>query len=62
MAAYEYQEEIRCSTFDALERELDEDEEIKNLSDVLEKYVDEETKQKIVQEYLLQLIPVESAI
>ena len=37
-------------------------EEIKNLSDVLEKYVDEETKQKIVQEYLLQLIPVESAI
>jgi hypothetical protein len=28
----------------------------------LEKYVDEETKQKIMQEYLLQLIPVESAI
>lgn len=59
--AYEYQEEIRCSAFDEF-RELDEDEEIKNLSDVLEKYVDEETKQKIVQEYLLQLIPVESAI
>lgn len=59
--AYEYQEEIRCSAFDEF-RELDENEEIKNLSDVLEKYVDEETKQKIVQEYLLQLIPVESAI
>ena len=31
--------------------------EIKKLSDVLEKYIDEETKQKIIQEYLLQLIP-----
>ena len=30
---------------------------IKNLGDLLEKYVDEETKQKIIQEYLLQLIP-----
>jgi len=30
---------------------------IKKLSDVLEKYMDEETKQKIIQEYLLQLIP-----
>ena len=31
--------------------------EIKKLSDILEKYNDEETKQKIIQEYLLQLIP-----
>jgi hypothetical protein len=31
--------------------------EIKKLGDVLEKYTDEETKQKIIQEYLLQLIP-----
>ena len=31
--------------------------EIKKLSDVLGKYMDEETKQKIIQEYLLQLIP-----
>jgi hypothetical protein len=31
--------------------------EIKKLSNVLEKYIDEETKQKIIQEYLLQLIP-----
>jgi hypothetical protein len=31
--------------------------EIKKLSDVLEKYIDEETKQKIIQDYLLQLIP-----
>jgi len=31
--------------------------EIKKLSDVLGKYIDEETKQKIIQEYLLQLIP-----
>lgn len=31
--------------------------EIKKLCDVLEKYVDEKTKQKIIQEYLLQLIP-----
>lgn len=31
--------------------------EIKKLSDVLEKYIDKETKQKIIQEYLLQLIP-----
>ena len=31
--------------------------EIKKLSDVLEKYTDEETKQKIIQDYLLQLIP-----
>ena len=30
---------------------------IKKLSDVLGKYIDEETKQKIIQEYLLQLIP-----
>ena len=30
---------------------------IKKLSDVLEKYIDKETKQKIIQEYLLQLIP-----
>ena len=30
---------------------------IKILSDVLEKYIDNETKQKIIQEYLLQLIP-----
>jgi hypothetical protein len=30
---------------------------IKTLSDVLGKYIDEETKQKIIQEYLLQLIP-----
>ena len=30
---------------------------IKILSDVLEKYMDKETKQKIIQEYLLQLIP-----
>jgi hypothetical protein len=30
---------------------------IKELSDILEKYMDEETKQKIIQEYLLQLIP-----
>jgi hypothetical protein len=31
--------------------------EIKKLSEVLGKYIDEETKQKIIQEYLLQLIP-----
>ena len=31
--------------------------EIKKLSDILEKYIDEETKHKIIQEYLLQLIP-----
>lgn len=31
--------------------------EIKTLGDVLEKYMDEETKQKIIEEYLLQLIP-----
>jgi hypothetical protein len=31
--------------------------EIKKLSGVLGKYIDEETKQKIIQEYLLQLIP-----
>ena len=31
--------------------------EIKKLGDVLEKYTDEETKQKIIQEYLLELIP-----
>ena len=31
--------------------------EIKKLSEVLEKYIDEETKQKIIQEYLLELIP-----
>lgn len=31
--------------------------QIKKLSDVLEKYIDEETKQKIIQDYLLQLIP-----
>jgi len=31
--------------------------EIKKLSEVLKKYIDEETKQKIIQEYLLQLIP-----
>lgn len=31
--------------------------EIKKLSNVLEKYTDEETKQKIIQEYLFQLIP-----
>ena len=30
---------------------------IKKLSDVLGKYIDEETKHKIIQEYLLQLIP-----
>ena len=30
---------------------------IKKLGDVLEKYTNEETKQKIIQEYLLQLIP-----
>ena len=29
--------------------------EIKKLSNVLEKYTDEETKQKIIQDYLLQL-------
>jgi hypothetical protein len=31
--------------------------EIKKLSNILEKYIDDETKQKIIQEYLLQLIP-----
>lgn len=31
--------------------------QIKKLGDVLEKYTDEETKQKIIQEYLLELIP-----
>jgi hypothetical protein len=31
--------------------------EIKKLENVLEKYTDEETKQKIIQDYLLQLIP-----
>jgi len=31
--------------------------EIKKLSDILEKYIDDLTKQKIIQEYLLQLIP-----
>jgi len=31
--------------------------EIKKLSDVLEKYVNEGTKQKIIQDYLLELIP-----
>jgi len=31
--------------------------EIKKLSEVLEKYIDEETNHKIIQEYLLQLIP-----
>lgn len=31
--------------------------EIKKLSEVLEKYIDEETKQKIIQDYLLKLIP-----
>jgi hypothetical protein len=31
--------------------------EIKKLGEVLEKYTDEETKQKIIQEYILQLIP-----
>jgi hypothetical protein len=31
--------------------------EIQKLSHILEKYIDEETKQKIIQEYLLQLIP-----
>lgn len=31
--------------------------EIKKLSDILEKYIDEKTKQKIIEEYLLQLIP-----
>jgi hypothetical protein len=31
--------------------------EIKKLSDVLGKYIDEETKQKIIQDYLLELIP-----
>jgi hypothetical protein len=30
---------------------------IKKLSDVLEKYIEEETRQKIIQEYLLELIP-----
>lgn len=30
---------------------------IKKMSDVLDKYIDEETKQKIIQDYLLQLIP-----
>ena len=30
---------------------------IKKLGDILNKYIDEETKQKIIQEYLLQLIP-----
>jgi len=30
---------------------------IKKLSDILGKYIDKETKQKIIQEYLLQLIP-----
>jgi len=31
--------------------------EIKKLENILEKYINEETKQKIIQEYLLQLIP-----
>ena len=31
--------------------------EIKKLGNILEKYVDEEAKQKIIQEYLLELIP-----
>jgi hypothetical protein len=31
--------------------------EIKKLGCVLEKYIDEETKQKIIQDYLLELIP-----
>ncbi len=31
--------------------------EIKKLNDVLEKYIDIETRQKIIQEYVLQLIP-----
>lgn len=31
--------------------------EIKKLSDVLEKYINEEIKEKIIEEYLLQLIP-----
>jgi len=31
--------------------------EIKKLSDVLGKYIDEETKEKIIQDYILQLIP-----
>ena len=31
--------------------------QIKKLGDVLEKYINEETKQKIIQDYLLQLIP-----
>ena len=31
--------------------------EIKKLENVLEKYTDEETKQKIIQDYLLELIP-----
>jgi hypothetical protein len=31
--------------------------EIKKFSDILGKYIDEETKQKIIQDYLLQLIP-----
>jgi len=31
--------------------------EIKKLCDILEKYVNEETKQKIIQDYLLSLIP-----
>jgi len=31
--------------------------EIKKLSEVLGKYIDKETKQKIIQEYLLELIP-----
>ena len=31
--------------------------EITKLNDVLDKYIDEETKQKILQDYLLQLIP-----
>ena len=31
--------------------------EIKKLDDILEKYIDKEIKQKIIQEYLLELIP-----
>ncbi len=31
--------------------------EIKKLGDVLDKHIDEDTKQKIIQEYVLQLIP-----
>ena len=31
--------------------------EIKKLGDILDKYMDEETKQKIIQEYSLELIP-----